>query len=80
MPVQIYFGHLLQTNVHKVKHVATPMSTTAKSMALDCVTFENSQLYRSVIRNLQYFALTQPDISFTVNKVCQFMHSSKIPH
>lgn len=66
--------------MHKVKHAATPMSTTAKLMALDGVTFENPQLYRSDIGSLQYFAFTQPDIFFAVNKVCQFMHSSKIPH
>jgi hypothetical protein len=31
---------------------------------------------RSIIGALQYLTLSQPDISFTVNKVCQYLHSS----
>jgi len=30
-------------------------------------------LYRSVVGALQYAMLTRPEISFAVNKVCQFM-------
>ncbi|CAJ2661742.1 unnamed protein product [Trifolium pratense] len=30
-------------------------------------------LYRSIVGALQYASLTRPDISFSVNKVCQFM-------
>lgn len=29
---------------------------------------------------LQYLSLTRLDISFTVNKLCQFMHSPKASH
>ena len=29
--------------------------------------------YRSVVGGLQYLTLTRPDISFAVNKVCQFL-------
>lgn len=31
--------------------------------------------YRSIVGALQYITLTQPDIAYSVNKVCQFMSS-----
>jgi histone deacetylase 1/2 len=31
--------------------------------------------YRSVVGALQYLTLTRPDISFAVNKVCQYLHA-----
>jgi histone deacetylase 1/2 len=34
---------------------------------------EDSFRYRSVVGSLQYLTLTRPDISFAVNKVCQFL-------
>ena len=36
--------------------------------------------YRSVVGALQYLTLTRPDISFAVNKVCQFLHSPTTTH
>ena len=35
--------------------------------------FHDPTLYRFVVGALQYATLTRPEISFTVNKVCQFM-------
>ena len=34
---------------------------------------DDSFWYRSVVGGLQYLTLTRPDISFAVNKVCQFL-------
>jgi histone deacetylase 1/2 len=34
---------------------------------------DNAFRYRSVVGGLQYLTLTRPDISFAVNKVCQFL-------
>ena len=36
--------------------------------------------YRSVVGALQYLTCTRPDIAFTVNQVCQFMHNPTIAH
>jgi histone deacetylase 1/2 len=35
---------------------------------------DDSTEHRSIEGALQYLTLTQPDISFSVNKVCQYLH------
>jgi histone deacetylase 1/2 len=66
---------LRRVNMHKCKEIATPMSATEKfskntGMLLDDKTAFS---YRSTIGALQYLCLTRPDISFAVNRVCQFL-------
>lgn len=56
------------------------MSTSTKLTALDGSSFKDPHLYRSVVGSLQYLTFTCPDISFIVNKVCQFMHCPKNSH
>ncbi|XP_043720926.1 uncharacterized mitochondrial protein AtMg00810-like [Telopea speciosissima] len=41
---------------------------------------DDPTLYRSVIGALQYATLTRLDITFAVNKVCQFMHQPTLDH
>jgi hypothetical protein len=41
---------------------------------------EDSTRYRSIVGALQYLTLTQTDLSFAVNKVCQFLHSPTTIH
>jgi hypothetical protein len=36
--------------------------------------------YRSIVGALQYLTLTCPDLSFAVNRVCQFLHSPTTTH
>jgi histone deacetylase 1/2 len=36
---------------------------------------DDSTTYRSIVGGLQYLTLTRPDLSFAVNRVCQFLHS-----
>lgn len=62
------------------KEVLTPMSTT-ESLALDDGSSPtNATEYRQIIGSLQYLSLTQLDISFTVNKLAQFMHYPTATH
>lgn len=39
----------------------------------DCLNEEESFQYRSTVGALQYLTLTRPDLSFAVNKVCQYL-------
>ncbi|RVW28108.1 Retrovirus-related Pol polyprotein from transposon RE1 [Vitis vinifera] len=42
--------------------------------------FSNTQLYRSIVGALQYATITRLDITYSVNRVCQFMQSPLITH
>ena len=60
----------------------TPMSTTNKLSLLEGVLLspEEGTKYRSIVGALQYLTLARPNISFSVNKVCQFLHAPTIVH
>ncbi|KAL6316990.1 hypothetical protein AAG906_026683 [Vitis piasezkii] len=63
-----YISNLLQkTKMLHVKPVPTPM-----------VSNYNTQLYRSTIGVLQYATITRSDITYSVNRVCQFMQAPLI--
>ncbi|CAM8900949.1 unnamed protein product [Rhodiola kirilowii] len=54
---------------------STPLSTTEK-LARDIgqpLGDDDTSKYRSMVGGLQYLTLTRPDISFAVNKVCQYL-------
>jgi histone deacetylase 1/2 len=41
---------------------------------------DDSTNYISIVGALQYITLTRPDIDFSVNKVCQFLHAPRTVH
>ncbi|XP_052478504.1 secreted RxLR effector protein 161-like [Gossypium raimondii] len=58
----------------QVNRSPTPMITSSNlSQHVGCA-FENESEYRSIVGALQYVVITRLDITFAVNKVCQFMH------
>ena len=61
-------------------HASTPMSTSSSLSLYDGEPLSDPSLYRSIVEALQYYTITRPDISFSINKVCQFMHSSTTTH
>jgi hypothetical protein len=71
-----YAADLLhRVNMHKCKEIATPMSATEKFSKNTGVLLDDKAAfsYRSTVGALQYLCLTRPDISFAVNRVCQFL-------
>ena len=64
------------------KSVSTPLSTSEKLSAQDGELLGPADVtrFRSIVGALQYLTLTRPDISFSVNKVCQFLHSPTTLH
>jgi histone deacetylase 1/2 len=73
---------LRRANMWQCNSVDTPISTSEKlSITEGCsLGDEDSTNYRSVVGALQYLTLTRPDLSFVVNKVCQFLHSPTTAH
>lgn len=73
---------LKRTGMMNCKSVATLLSTLEKLYAYDGVPLgpEDSTRYRSIVEALQYLTLTRPDISFAVNKICQYLHCPTTVH
>ena len=65
-----------------MKPVKTPLNTTEKLSVTSGTRLgvEDSTRYRSIVGALQYLTLTRPDLSFSFNKVCQFLHSPTTVH
>jgi histone deacetylase 1/2 len=64
------------------KPVSTSLSTSEKLSAYvgDPLGPTDITRYRSIVGALQYLTLTRPDISFSVNKVCQYLHAPTTAH
>ncbi|KAJ9549004.1 hypothetical protein OSB04_021547 [Centaurea solstitialis] len=76
-----YITDLLEsTHMINAKPVQTPMASSTVLSATDGRDLADPKLYRSVVGSLQYLSFTRPDISFAVNKVCQFLHAPKDSH
>ena len=76
-----YISDLLhRVGMRSAKPVPTPMISNLKLSAHGSTVFSDLALYRSVVGGLQYATITGPDISFAVNKVSQFMHSTLEDH
>jgi len=73
---------LARSGMDKCKVIDTPMSSTEKLSAVEGTTLgpDDSTKYRSLVGALQYLTLTQPDICFAVNKVCQYLHAPTTVH
>lgn len=69
-----YICYLLnKTNLVESKPISSPMVSGCKLCKTGFEDFLDPNLYRSVVGSFQYATITRPEISFYVNKVCQFM-------
>jgi histone deacetylase 1/2 len=73
---------LRKVNMFDCKPVSTPISTSEKLFAFVGIPLgpKDATNYRSIVGGLQYLTLTRLDISFSVNKVCQFLHAPTDVH
>ncbi|XP_071681765.1 uncharacterized protein [Lolium perenne] len=64
------------------KTLSTPLSASEKLSVTEGELLgpKDSTRYRSIVGALQYLTLTRPDIAFSVNKVCQFLHAPTTVH
>jgi hypothetical protein len=70
-----YIRELLEKfHMSGAKPTTTPLCTTTPLKLLDGSAPGDSKVFRSIIGALQYATLTRPDISFSINKLSQFMH------
>jgi histone deacetylase 1/2 len=70
-----------RSGMQNCKLVDTPLCSTQKLSIADGdrLGLDDATKY-SVVGALQYLTLTRPNISFVVNKVCQFLHAPTIVH
>jgi hypothetical protein len=67
--------HMLDSKVVPTPIVLSPALTPSEDDVLSDPT-----AYRSLVGALQYATFTRPDITFAVNRVCQFMHKPTSTH
>ncbi|XP_019196060.1 PREDICTED: uncharacterized protein LOC109189894 [Ipomoea nil] len=61
------------------KPLTTPAAVTV-SVSSDASPYENPTQYRRIVGALQYLTITRPDLSYSVNRLCQFMHAPSDDH
>ncbi|XP_042486100.1 uncharacterized mitochondrial protein AtMg00810-like [Macadamia integrifolia] len=76
-----YMSDLLQrAGMTDCKPVTMPMATTSVASSLGGVLLLDPTRYRSIVGALQYITLTRPDVAYSVNRACQFMHAPSEDH
>jgi len=73
---------LYRVSMENCRPVSTPLSVT-EHLAREVGTplgVEDATRYRSIVGGLQYLTLTRPDLSFAVNKVCQYLSQPTNEH
>ncbi|XP_019179207.1 PREDICTED: uncharacterized protein LOC109174425 [Ipomoea nil] len=58
---------------------ATPISASKPTIS-NADLYDDVTHYRSLAGVLQYLTVTRPDLSFTVNQLCQHMHAPTVSH
>jgi hypothetical protein len=73
---------LLRTNMENSKGITTSMLPTEKLLLRDSTPLSsaNATNYRSMVGVLQYLSFIQLDISFSINRVCQFLSAPTTSH
>jgi histone deacetylase 1/2 len=73
---------LKKVRMEDCKSAPTPLSTS-NHLSLTSGTPlgpDDCTQFRSIVGTLQYLTLTRPDLAFSVNKVCQYLHAPTTTH
>jgi len=71
---------LAKTTMDEANSISSPMVGGCKLTQTGYEYFSDPSLYRSVLGALQYATIARPEISFSVNKGCQFMSKPTDQH
>jgi hypothetical protein len=73
---------IAKVGMRDYKPAPTPLSSTEQLSLTDGTPLgpDDCTQYRSIVGGLQYLTLTRPDLSYSVNKVCQFLHAPTTEH
>ncbi|WVZ94198.1 hypothetical protein U9M48_040119, partial [Paspalum notatum var. saurae] len=71
-----------QAGLQNCKPMPIPLAISEKLSAKDGEFLDDAAAtrYRNLVGGLQYLTLTRPDLSFAVNKVCQYLHQPTSMH
>ncbi|XP_025702787.1 uncharacterized mitochondrial protein AtMg00810-like [Arachis hypogaea] len=76
-----YASELLKkSRMSGLNSMPTPMISSLKLTQNDSNIYEDPKHYRSIVGALQYLTITHSELSYSVNRVSQFMHSPTINH
>ena len=62
------------------KPISTPMPLKGQQLPINNDLYLDPTHYRSLVGGLQYLTFTKPDLSYSVNFVCQFMRAPTMAH
>jgi hypothetical protein len=71
---------LHRTHMDGAKPASTPCTTAGKLSRFDGDPLGDPAEYRHIVGALQYCTLTRPDMAYSVNQLCQFLHSPTTVH
>ncbi|XP_022153320.1 uncharacterized protein LOC111020844 [Momordica charantia] len=71
---------LVKARMAEAHAISTPMVSGPLLSARQGDKFVDVHQYRGIVGALQYATLTRPNISFSINKACQSMHSPTLVH
>ena len=76
-----YIKELLgKVDLQDSKPCPTPCLPYHRLLKDDGKPYSHPEQYRSIVGALQYLTFTRPDIAFSVNQACQFMHNPMESH
>lgn len=54
--------------------ILTPTIVKSSTLSDDLQLYHDAKIYRQIVGALQYLTIIRPDLSYTINKLCQHMH------